>query len=398
MEKTVLGLKELVLNLLYYNGTYTIADLSVLTSKSIPSITKIINELLAAQLITEEGLAPSTGGRRAIHYTINSKLDCYILTVAIDQHYSSAVIYNLHNEQVTATHTIENHLDKGDTAFEQIVSLIETTLAHSQYPKSTILGIGISMPGFVDNVAGTNGSYKDSSVQLFDIRNQLQSILDIPTYIENDSTAIAIAEQNFGNAKDISHALVINMGWGVGLGIIVDGNLFRGYSGYAGEFSHIPLSKSSKLCSCGKRGCLEVEASLSATVEEIKERLLAGEKSILQLTDFTDQLTSTEAVFSAAQNGDQLAISALSKAGYMLGKGIATLIHIMNPQKIIISGRGAHAGNIIMPQIQTAVNDFCIPKIANKTKIEISDMKQAQLIGTASIVFEYALSKFANLN
>lgn len=398
MEKTILGLKEFVVDLLYYNGTYTIADLSMLTSKSIPSITKIINELLASKLISEEGLAPSTGGRRAIHYTINSELNCYIMTVALDQHYSSAAIYNLHNKEVTSKQTIENPLDNGDTAFENIVKLIENTLSDHQHPKSSILGIGVSMPGFVDNATGTNGSFKDSSCKLFNIKKQLEAVFKIPTYIENDSTAIAIAEQNFGKAKDISHALVINMSWGVGLGIIVDGNLFRGYSGYAGEFSHIPLSDSGKLCSCGKRGCLEVEASLLATVEDVKEKLIAGERSILQLAHLTEQLVSTEALFSAALNGDQLAISALSRAGYMLGKGIATLIHIMNPEKIIISGRGAQAGKILMPQIQTAVNEFCIPRIANKTHIEISDMKDAQLIGTASIVFEYSLSKFVNLN
>ncbi|MGJ1284434.1 ROK family protein [Sphingobacterium spiritivorum] len=396
MEKTVLGLKELLLNLLYFNSTYTIAELSGLTNKSIPSISKIVNELLEDGILIEDGLAPSTGGRRAIHYALNAKLNCYILTVAIDQHYTSVIVYDLHNKEVTPVHTIENHLDHPEEAFNNIVNLINELLTKHHLSADNILGIGVSMPGFVDNVSGTNGSFKD--FQLFNIKKEFERVFAIPTFIENDSTAIAIAEQNFGKAKEISHALIINVGWGVGLGIIVDNKLFRGFSGYAGEFSHIPLSKSNKMCSCGKNGCLEVEASLSAAVEHLEERLAAGEKSVIQYEDSQNQLQKAQLLINAALSGDQLAISVLNKSAYMLGKGIATLIHIMNPQKIIISGRGAEAGKILMPQIQTAINEFCIPKISNKTVLEISDMKNAQLIGTASIVFEYSLTKFANLN
>ncbi|SUJ07737.1 Making large colonies protein [Sphingobacterium spiritivorum] len=147
-----------------------------------------------------------------------------------------------------------------------------------------------------------------------------------------------------------------------------------------------------------KRGCLEVEASLSAAIQFSEERLQNGEKSILsqRLTD--DKPGNSHLLIQSALEGDQLAISALAKCGYMLGKGIATLIHILNPEKIILSGRGSQAGSILMPQIQTAINEFCIPRIARKTAIRISELTdKAQLIGSACIVLEYSLSKFANL-
>lgn len=399
MEKTNYGLKELIISLLYYEKSYSIADLSLLIGKSIPSTTKIINELADYNLIIEDGLAPSTGGRRPIKYTINSNLNKFILSVAIDQHYSTAVIYDLSNEERTPVFTIENHLDNHDEVFDNIVGLMEKTLQHGEFNQNNILGIGISMPGFVDNKQGTNGSFKDKNTKLYYIKREIENRFQLPTFIENDSTAIAIAEQNFGKARNTSHSLVINIGWGVGLGIIVDNKLFRGYSGYAGEFSHIPLSDSNKLCSCGKKGCLEVEASLSAAVEFAEEKLQSGEKSKLANHLTNDRLQSSNSLIQSALNGDQLAISALTKSGYMLGKGVATLIHIMNPEKIILSGRGSQAGQILMPQIQTAINEFCIPRIAQKTSVEISDLKnKAQLIGSACIVLEYSLSKFVNLN
>ncbi|EEI91451.1 ROK family protein [Sphingobacterium spiritivorum ATCC 33300] len=398
MEKSNLSHKELILSILYYNKSHSIADLSIKTRKSIPSISKIINELHFNQLIIEGGLAPSTGGRRPTTYCINSNLNKYILSVAIDQHYSRAVIFNLSNEALTPVLEIENNFNIPDIAFQNIIDLIKQTLEHDNYNSDNVLGIGISMPGFVDTAQGTNGSFKDKNENLYNIKLEVENRFQIPTYLENDSTAIAIAEQYFGKAKDTSHALIINIGWGVGLGIIVDNKLFRGYSGYAGEFSHIPLSASDKLCSCGKRGCLEVEASLSAAIQFSKERLEIGEKSILaqRLTD--DKPGNSHHLIQSALEGDQLAISALAKCGYMLGKGIATLIHILNPEKIILSGRGSQAGSILMPQIQTAMNEFCIPRIARKTAIRISELTdKAQLIGSACIVLEYSLSKFANL-
>ncbi|MGJ1317646.1 ROK family protein [Sphingobacterium spiritivorum] len=397
MEKSNLSHKELILSILYYNKSHSIADLSIKTRKSIPSISKIINELHFNQLIIEDGLAPSTGGRRPTTYSINSNLDKYILSIAIDQHYSRAVIFNLLNEAQTPVLETENNFNTPDIAFQNIIDLIKTTLEHGSYNSGNILGIGISMPGFVDTAQGTNGSFKDKNENLYNIKHEVENRFQIPTYLENDSTAIAIAEQYFGQAKDTSHVLIINIGWGVGLGIIVDNKLFRGYSGYAGEFSHIPLSASDKLCSCGKRGCLEVEASLSAAIQFSEERLQNGEKSILaqRLTD--DKPGNSHLLIQSALEGDQLAISALAKSGYMLGKGIATLIHILNPEKIILSGRGSQAGSILMPQIQTAINEFCIPRIARKTTIKVSDLTdKAQLIGSACIVLEYSLSKFAN--
>ncbi|MEJ5053069.1 ROK family protein [Sphingobacterium sp. MYb382] len=396
MEKPKNRFKEMIINSLYYNKSHSISELSLLIGKSIPSTTKVLNELVQSQLIIEAGYAPSTGGRRQARYIINTEINRYMLAVAMDQHYVSAVLYNLANIEITPV--IQRKNDPENT-FEHLVEVIKEVISHRPEAKDHILGIGISMPGFVDNTLGINSSYEEGDSKLYNIEKEIEDIFEIPTYIENDSTAIAIAEQKFGKARDVSHALIINISWGVGLGIIVDNKLFRGYSGYAGEFSHIPLSDSNLLCSCGKRGCLEVEASLAAALRYAEERLLQGEKSKLAEYLDNDQLEDSASLIRAALNGDQLAISALSKSGYMLGKGIATLIHIMNPEKIILSGQGAEAGQFLMPQIQSAINEFCIPRISQKTSLEISELgSTAQRVGSACVVLEYSLSKLVNNN
>lgn len=148
-----------------------------------------------------------------------------------------------------------------------------------------------------------------------------------------------------------------------------------------------------------KKGCLEVEASLTAAVKNVQAALNAGEKSSLESEQQNNLLAQGDALLESAINGDQLAVANLGKIGYMLGKGIATLIHILNPEVIIISGRGAKAGTILMPQIQTAINEFCIPRLAQATQIRISETnKQAQSVGTAAFIIENLIQTLIKTN
>jgi predicted NBD/HSP70 family sugar kinase len=185
--------------------------------------------------------------------------------------------------------------------------------------------------------------------------------------------------------------MVINIGWGVGLGMILDGRLFRGTNGFAGEFSHIPLFSNNKLCSCGKHGCLETESSLSVIVEKTKDRLRKGELSSLTIKEIENENIerSFQSVKDAALKGDKLAIGVFSEAGYNIGRGVAILVHILNPELIVLSGRGASAGKIWEAPIQQALNEHCIPRMSENTKIIVSKLgHHAELFGAAALVME----------
>ncbi|WP_353546629.1 ROK family transcriptional regulator [Rhinopithecimicrobium faecis] len=381
-------LQQDIFKLLYQHQSLSIADISKLLKKSVPNITKIINELMEAQCIEEQGYAPSTGGRRAVQYTIHGKLNQAVIAVAVDQYYTTAGILSLKNKELIPLQTIENKLDQAHSSFDNIKLIIQNLLKSPIFKTKKCLGIGISMPGFVDSKLGINGSYPEGS-KLHQIKNLLEAEFSVPIFLENDSAVIAIAEHKLGAAKGSQNALIINMNWGVGLGMIINNQLFRGHSGYAGEFSHIPLSNTQKLCSCGKRGCMEVEASLIAALEYANEQLEKGEHSSLQHLSELQEFSHGDFLLKAALSGDQLAIKALNKSAYMIGKGVATLIHILNPEKIILSGRGAIAGSIIVPTVQSAVNEFAIPQIAHYTNIELSKLNiHAQLLGTTYLVVE----------
>ena len=382
-------LKLVVYKLLYYKGPLSLAELSTYTRKSIPNITTIINQLVTAGYVLQHGLAPSTGGRRPIKYRLNDKLKRYIIAVAMDQFVSRIITYNLTNDIIFPEASIALPLKDNDRALEQLYEFIRSYLDDAGIKNEHVLGIGIGMPGFIDVEQGVNASFLPTNDSETGLRDKLTQLLELPVYIENDSSVIAISELHFGAAQGLKDVMVVNMGWGIGLGMIVNGKLFRGHNGYAGEFSHIPLSHTNKLCSCGKRGCLEVDASLLVAVENAKQALAAGTTSSLQQLFSKQQKAAGDLLIEAAQMGDQLAVESLSDAAFMVGKGIATLIHIMNPERVVLSGRGAAAGKLLLAPVQRAINEFCIPKLAEQTDLAISNLGyQAELLGAASLVIE----------
>ncbi|WP_333865670.1 ROK family transcriptional regulator [Sphingobacterium sp.] len=382
--------KEILKNL-YFDSTLSIAELVKKLSKSTPSITKVINRLLEENIIIECGFAESTGGRRPIQFALNPSLDFYILTISSDQYFSTCTLTDLNQKILLEHRDIPLEL-KSDNSSELILSEIDRILASSKVTLDRIIGIGISMPGFVNSELGVNESYINTH-PLYRMKSKIEKKYKLSTVIENDSRCIAIAEKEFGLAKGADNSLIINLNWGVGLGIIINGKVFKGESGFAGEFSHIPLSNDNTLCSCGKRGCLEVEASLNSAINNTENDIQRNEYSIYS-TFVKSNLNKIDALIEASHVGDQIAINNVGKIGYMLGKGISTLIHILNPKQIIVSGRGAELGRILNPQIQIAINEFCIPEIAKTTQIQMSDLnKHAQIKGTAAIVVENHINR-----
>ncbi|MCA5006707.1 ROK family protein [Sphingobacterium bovistauri] len=376
-------LQTQIIKTIYFTGQQSIAEISLSIGKSVPIITKAIQNLLSEEIIISNGLRASTGGRRAAAYSINKDKIGNILTISINRYSITIALYNVLNQPISE-HCELKLKDLDDQAiYDQVIQITKKII--STYNKLPIFAVGITTPGFVDFHTGVNNSQKKHS-PLYNLAEKIQKELNINTYIENDSSGIAIAEKHFGHVKNTNHALVINLTWGVGLGIIVDNQLFRGFNGYAGEFSHIPLADENKLCSCGKKGCLEVEASLESAIEYIKERLNYGEVSLLAPhINNDDRSQFFEALIQAYKLGDQLTIHAIKKMGFMLGKGIATLIHILNPEKVIISGIGGVFGDILLPEIQSSIHIYCIPRLSKRTTIEISDLDNIQLIASASI-------------
>lgn len=376
-----------ILKELYFNRKLSCADLSIKTDKSIPITTKILSELEEEGYVIDTGYAPSTGGRRPLMYALRSDV-MYIVSVAMDQFVTRISILDMQNNYVTPTEKFELQLAKNKEALAILTKLTDDYIKRSGIDKNRIAGIGIGMPGFVDVIKGVNYSFLETDDDN-NITGYISNIVGLPVFIDNDSSLVALAELRFGAAFNKSNAMVVNIGWGIGLGMVLNGQIFRGHNGFAGEFSHIPLFTNDKLCSCGKTGCLETETSLQVITLKAKEGLKAGRASKLQNIPLNNFEEASENILLAAKSGDQLAVEILSAAGYNIGRGVAILIHILNPEILILSGRGSIAGKIWQAPVQQAINEHCIPRIASNTVIEISTLGyQAELIGAAALVME----------
>ena len=386
MVKKENSYKRKLIKHLYFSKLLSCAELSELTNKSLPFTVKYINELIAEGSVIETGFAHSTGGRRPQMYSLNPALN-YIVCIAMDQLITHFSIVDLHNNPVSIVEKADLPLQNNPLALEQLRSYLIQFINKSKIDKKNIAGIGISMPGFVDVKKGINHSFLfsgDESIVSF-----INQEIDIPVLIDNDSSLIGLAELRLGTARHHKNAMVINIGWGVGLGMILNGELFRGHNGFAGEFSHIPVFKNNKICSCGKTGCLETETSLLIIVEKAIEGLKKGRMSVLQNLSFDKVEESWNAIIDAASKGDTFAVELFSEAGYKLGLGISILITLLNPELIVLSGRGAAAGKLWLAPIQQAINEHCIPKIAEDTDIKTSTFgPRVNLLGAAALVME----------
>ena len=376
-----------ILKALYFEDSLSCAELSVRIEKSFPVTATLIEELVADNMVLEMGFAASTGGRRALTFALQKNV-IYVVSVAMDQFVTKIAIMDMQNNVVSPIEKIVLPLTANPEALNLLTEKIIEVIASSGIAKEKFVGVGVGMPGFINVKEGINYSFLKLPNHK-SITKHLGTKIGLPIFIDNDSSLIALAELRFGEARNEKNAMVINIGWGVGLGLILNGELYRGHEGFAGEFSHIPLFLNGKLCWCGKTGCLETETSLLIIIEKAREGIKAGRLSKLTSLPDDDPELACDEIIKAVMDGDQFAIELFSKAGYNIGKGVAVLIHLLNPKKIILSGRGASAGQIWRAPIQQSLNEHCIQRLFQSTSIEVSTVGlQAELIGAAALVME----------
>jgi predicted NBD/HSP70 family sugar kinase len=349
--------------------------------------------------IIKQGRAESQGGRKPELYRLATDA-FYIVSVDLSKFNIKICLYNSQNEPVGQQFSKKIILNNERETFDQIAELIESQIDQSGIPNEKIIAIGISMPGLVDAVGGVNYTYlrfgRKSLLDSFEERFQRK------VFLENDARAMTLAEFKFGPEHRHKNVLGVSVGWGIGLGIIIDGKIYRGASGFAGEFSHSPIFENRNVtCICGKKGCLEAVASGTAIVRMAEEAIQIDSDSILarMVRDHQGEL-EPGLVVEAALAGDHRAITILSEAGLDLGRGISILIQLLNPDLIIIGGSVAEANQYLITPIQQALNIYSMAKSREKSELALYQLgKDVGLMGGVAVVneqlFEDVLKKLS---
>lgn len=376
-----------IIKSLFYNSCHSNLELSKITDFSIPTVSTLLDNLIDHQVVEVRGQGNSNGGRKPLQYGLNQEFG-YIIAVYIDQYYTRMAILNLQCESIAEPKVISLRLHNDPQVTASLCKSVKDFIKDSGISHSLILGVGVGMPGLIDVKKGVNNTYFQEAES--GIRDLLSKELGLPVFIENDSNVLALGEHKFGFAKGSQNVLVVNASWGVGLGMILTGELFHGHAGFAGEFSHLPINENGILCSCGKQGCLETEGSAMTLARLAKEGIREGKLSSLSnmLNEDLEKLEA-ELVIEAANLGDQYSVQILAHVGYNIGKGLACLIHLLNPELIVISGRLAKADHYILTPIEHGLNKYSIPRLRKCTRVVISELsQQAGFLGCASLVIE----------
>jgi predicted NBD/HSP70 family sugar kinase len=264
------SLKRGIITYLDNVGNATIADLSKELNISTPKIITLINELIQDELIKDYGKIDSTGGRRASMYGLVAEAGFFI-GVDIKSFSINIGLLDFKKNLVTINEDIPYRLENSQDAFERLIIVIQEFIYHLSVAKEKILGIGINLSGRINNENGYSYSFFHFHEE--PLAATLETRLGFKVFLENDSRAMAYGEFCFGVVSNEKNVLFVNMDYGIGLGILVDGKVYYGKSGFSGEFGHIPFFENEILCHCGKKGCLETEASGYAMIRMFKERI-----------------------------------------------------------------------------------------------------------------------------
>jgi N-acetylglucosamine repressor len=374
-----------VLKTLYRKGMQSASSLTKKTGVSLPTVRAVLDELIREKIVLASGVGDSIGGRKPVVYSLDK--DAYFVLAVEMGHYSArATIVDCLNKNRSSVREFESSIDDPDLE-KKLEKEFHALLKESGLEKERIAAIGIGMPGLIDSENGENKTIRNLSAR--HVGERITRQLGIRTLIENDARMQALGEFVFGKAKNTMNSLVVNWSWGLGLGMILNGEIYKGAKGCAGEFSHIRLAENGTLCECGKRGCLQTIAGARHLLNMAKEEVKKG--TISQLTRLfaagTQEMTTAD-IISCAKKGDELSISLLNTLATNLGWGLSILIQLYNPEQIILNGPLAKGDQYVLIPIQQALNQYCLNRISEHVRIEISDLgEKSGLQGVAVSAF-----------
>ncbi len=357
-----------ILNSIREAGLISRVEIAKRTGQSRASVTNITALLIEQKLIRESKphVNPSRGRRRIMlslnpeaAYTVGIKVSAFRLSFAIVDFIG----------EVKSSLSIPFRV--GERRESVLVDVIEDGVRHcvddARLSLQDISGCGLAIPGFVDSATGTclwNPLKKGES----HIRALLSEQLGMDVYLENDANSVTVASQWFGLGKGIDNFLVVTIEHGVGMGIVIDGKLYRGQSGIGAEFGHMVLVPDGAPCRCGKRGCIEAYTSDSGILLHAKKRLASRRTTRPNL----DTL-AIEDVTDLARAGDKELRKVFRQGGEMLGRGIAGLIQIFNPERVIITGEGVRAGDLLFTPMKRALKKYVNEEQAKITEVVIQE-------------------------
>ena len=376
-------LKKRLITYYIHNGNSTITDLSKVLDLSIPTVTKLVEEMCQAGFLNSYGKLETSGGRHPNLYGLNPESG-YFIGVDIKMHSLSIGVVDFNGELVESSMGIPYTFENSIAGLDSLCVRIKEFTDSLAIDKNKILNINVNVSGRVNPESGYSYSWFNFGEK--PLAQIISEKIGYKVSIDNDTRAMTYGEFLKGNFGTKKHVLFVNASWGLGLGIIIGGSIYSGKSGFAGEFGHTPAYDNEIICHCGKKGCLETEASGRAMHRKLLERIEKGESSILSDALKSNPDISLEMIIDAVNKEDMLCIDIVEEIGYELGKHIAGLINIFNPELVIIGGILSMTGDYLIQPVRTAIRKHSLNLVNKDTVVSASQLKErAGMIGACML-------------
>lgn len=372
-------MKKHIITYLIYNENSTITDLAKDMDLTIPTVTKVVDKMYEQGYIDEYGKLETSGGRHPILYGLNTD-SAYFVGVDVTWNCVNIGIINFKGDILKLQMGIP--FERRDTleCIDELCRYIQNFINGLTLDQEKILHINVTLCGRVNPELGYCHSFFNFGER--PLAEILTERLKIDTSIDNDSRAMLYGECIKGVVRGAKNVLFINIGWGLGMGIMIDGKLYKGKSGFSGEVGHTYGYDNQIICHCGKKGCVETEVSCSALYRKFIEHLQAGETSIILAEKKIEDITLDD-IFNAVNREDLLAIELVEQIGQQLGFHIGSLINIFNPDMVIIGGQMSRAGDFLLQPVISAVRKYTLSLMSRDSEIVLSKLKdQACVIGS----------------
>ena len=364
--------RSIPLNVIKENGTVSRVALAHKTGLSPATVTTITGQLIQEGLVFEKAIGDSAGGRPPIMLALNPR-GGFVIGIKLMEGRAVGALTDL-NAAILAKDFIDLADKQVETSVETLVALVNRLVRTAGIKKKQLLGVGIGLAGVVDF---THGIVKQNPFLGWNnilLRDLLEARMRVPVYIDNDVNTLTLSEKWLEPSQSEDDFIVITLGRGVGMGIVINGQIYRGKSGGAGELGHIMVDPDGIECDCGRRGCLETLISDRALVA------IARREVSLEITDLDDLIRCA----SAGQPG---AVLVLTRAGTQLGRQIANLVNLFDPKLIIISGEGTRMGDVFFNAVRDAFHECVMPGLTKDTEIRVNSWgDDIWALGAASLV------------
>ena len=386
------SMKRQIINHYLYEHSSTLPDLAKELKVSVPTITKFIGEMTDKGYIISYGKQETNEGRPPTLYGLNPKSG-YFIGVDLKQSTINLAVMNFVGEIFGSRMGIPCKLENTPEGLDRICNEIQTFIEQLDIEKDKILNIGINISGRVNPESGY--SYSWFNFEERPLSDVLSERMDYPVSIDNDSRAMTYGEMTQGVVKGEKDVIFINLSWGLGCGLIFNGELYSGKSGFSGEFGHFSVFDNEKICNCGKKGCLETEVSGLALHSNLLNAVqLEGKESILseKIKEDPTSVTLTD-IIDATNKEDFLCIELIEEIGQKLGRYLAALINLLNPELVVIGGELAQTEDYILQPIRGAVRKYSLNLVNKDTAVVLSKLQDKAGIVGACMLARYKMFK-----